>query len=337
MKKYSNPDGGKGLDGKYQTAKVDYKLLKGMRNAHFMNEAEANGQQKAKCGRLGALARSGLNAVGQKIVQDVIPYSSGSGILAELFNIYKTAGYKVFRARKHDYGQEAFENDIPIVKEAFQNFWSLGNFGRGLAKIKSLYTVKALGSTEEKPIFLELTDDEPVTLLPRLKELGKVALVDEPKARDIADLYVNERIKKGAKGAENEEATLSGVYSEITDKQTKRVVDPTTFIDVLLPGDLWLTGMKGQRSVIYSSTLEGIEIVKYDKASFMDHWGYRTEQDLKFTLTGLLYKFINIEDFSPIARQSITEDQLEHVIKATHRRRGKIRADGIPNPIRGME
>ena len=334
MKKYINSNEGRGLDGKYQTANVDYKLLKGMRNAHFMNEAEANGQQKAKCGRLGALAHSGLNAVGQKILQDAIPYSSGSGILAELFNIYKTAGYKVFRARKHDYAQEAFENDIPIVKEAFQNFWSLGNFGRGLVKIKSLYTVKALGSTKEKPIFLELTDDEHVTtLLPTLKELGKAALVDEPKATSIADRYVNERIK----GGENEETTLSGVYSEITDKETKRIVDPTNFRDALLPGDLWLTGMKGQRNVIYSSTLEGIEIVKYDKASFMDHWGYRTEQDLKFTLTGLLYKFINIEDFSPIAKQSIGEDQLEHAIKATHRRRGKIRADGIPNPIIGME
>ncbi|MEE9323655.1 MAG: hypothetical protein V3U72_03845 [Candidatus Aenigmarchaeota archaeon] len=333
MKKYTKPDGGKGVGGEYQMAKVDPGLLKGMYNAHLKNEAQANGQQKAKPGRLGALARAGLNAVGQKIVQDVIPYSSGSGILNELWNIYKTAGYKVFRARKHDYGQDALENNIPIVKEAFQNFWSLGNFGRGLAKIKSLYTVKALGGTEEKPIFLELTDDQVSASLTDLRNLGKAALTDEGDAISLESKLRDKLQKYG----ENEETTLSGVYSEITDKETKRIVDPTNFRKDLLPGDLWLTGMKGQRNVIYSSTLEGIEITKYDTASFMDHWGYRTEQNLKFTLTGLLYKFINIEDFSPIAKQSIIEDQLEHVIKATHRRRGRIRADGIPNPIIGME
>ncbi len=82
--------------------------------------------------------------------------------------------------------------------------------------------------------------------------------------------------------------------------------------------------------------MEGIEIVKYGKAKPKDHLFYRGEQDLKFTLTGLAYKFINIHDFSPIAAQSIVEDQMEHAIKSTHRRMGTTRADGIENPIVGM-
>ncbi len=334
MKKYLTSDGRSGgVDGKYQTAKIDYKLLKDTQNAYLMNEAEQNGQ-KDKPGRLGYLARAACDAIGQTVFEDVLPYLPDTGPLNRLFNLYKTAIYKVFRARKHDHAQEALENNIPIAKEFFQNIWSVGNFGRGLVKIKSLYTVKPIGIDKENPIYLELTDDEAVTLLPLLKNLGKAALQNESAAKSIEAQYVRGRLKKG----ENEESTLAGVYSEITDRNLKEkgIVDPTTFQAILMPGDLWLTGMKGQRNVIYSSPLEGIEIVKYGKAKPKDHLFYRGEQDLKFTLTGLAYKFINIHDFSPIAAQSIVEDQMEHAIKSTHRRMGTTRADGIENPIVGM-
>lgn len=335
MKKYLTSDGrmNGGISGKYQTADVDYKLMKGMQNAYLMNEAREN-DQKVKPGRLGSLVRAAGDAIGQKIFEDVIPYLNDTGPVSRLFNLYKTATYKVLRARKHDHAQEALENNIPIAKEFFQNFWSVGNFGRGLVKIKSLYTVKPIGIGEENPIYLELTDDEAVTLLPLLKNLGKTALQNESAAKSIEAQYVRGKLKKG----ENEESTLAGVYSEITDKDLKKkgIVDPTAFQGILMPGDLWLTGMKGKRNVIYSSPLEGIEIVKYDSAKAKDHFFYRGEQDFKFTLTGLAYKFINIHDFSPIAAQSIVEDQMEHAIKATHRRMGTTRADGFKNPFRGM-
>lgn len=305
-------------------------------DAELYDETTDPNQQQAPPSRLGSLAGTVGNAIGQTILEDVVPYiENNPSILAQLFNMYKTAGYKVFRARKHDCGQEAFENNIPIAKEFIQNLWSLANLGRGLVRVESLYTVKKVGNKDENPIYLEFWGDvNPPLTLNELKGLGKYALQGDKEAFEVNAQYVRGKIERG----ENEETTLSGAYSEITDRdlEKKRVIDPTAFKPEFMPGDLFLTGQKGKRSVVYSSAAEGIEIVKYDKAGFMDHLFYRGKQDGIFTMIGFLYKLIDITDFHPIAKQSIVQDQASQSIKATNRLYDKKRSDGIDNPIARM-
>ena len=304
-------------------------------NAELYDETVDPNQQQTPPSRLGSLAGTVGNAIGQTILEDVVPYIiNNPSIFAQLFNMYKTAGYKMFRARKHDRGQEAFENNIPIAKEFIQNFWSLANLGRGLVRIESLYTVKKVGNKDEKPIYLEFWGDGDPRTLNELKGLGKYALQGDRQALEINAQYVRGKIERG----ENEETTLSGAYSEITDRdlEQKHIIDPTSLKPDFMPGDLFLTGQKGKRSVVYSSAAEGIEIVKYDKAGAIEHLTYRGKQDVIFTMIGFLYKLIDIKDFKPIAAQSIVQDQALQSTKATNRLYGKKRSDGIDNPIVGM-
>ena len=308
----------------------------GRDGAELYDETIDSNQQQTPPSRLGSLAGTVGNAIGQTILEDAVPYIDSPNILAQLFNMYKTAGYKVFRARKHDCGQEAFENNIPIAKEFIQNLWSLANLGRGLVRIESLYTVKKVGTKDEKPIYLEFWGDGDPLTLNELKGLGKYALQDDRQALEINARYVRGKIKDPS--VENEETTLSGAYSEITDRDLERkgIIDPTAFKSDFMPGDLFLTGQKGKRSVVYSSAAEGMEIVKYDKAGFMDHLTYRGKQDGIFTMIGFLYKLIDITDFHPIAKQSIVQDQGLQSIKATNRLYDKKRSDGVDNPVVGM-
>lgn len=268
-------------------------------------------------------------ALGQTICES-IPYSPGTSFPDQAVNLAKNVSYKLFRAGKHKYGRDLLKNNIPVVNKFVQNGWSLLNLSRGLSRIEALYTAMD-PSGNETPICMKMKGevDPPLQVL---DELGKQAII-EGRAESVKAEYITGKLAHPT--SENDEATLAGVYAELTDGDIleKRLVDPTLLKPYYMDQEVWLTGQKGKRTLMGSSP--NVQIVRYDRPSSLDFLKFHLDEDILYTFVDFPYGLVE-GIFPAISEQRLYRDEVMVVTRNIRRWKEASRADGIDNPV-GVE
>jgi hypothetical protein len=97
--------------------------------------------------------------------------------------------------------------------------------------------------------------------------------------------------------------------------------------------EIWLTGHKGNRSVVSSSV--GMDIVRYDRPPASEFFNFHLAEDILYTFIDIPYEPLE-GVFPSLAAFRLYEDEVKTVTRNIRRWHPETRSDGIKNPV-GIE
>ncbi len=275
---------------------------------------------RPKSSRASSLGKMLLNKAGVAII-DALPNANEHTHLGQIYNSFKRGLKTNYNVTKHKHGIDAFKNNIPLLNNVVQNFWSFYHLNDGVSHVDYAYTVERGGSE----ILLGYGIPKGVPSLNKLRDTAQSIQGKE-------DSHVKSLVENIPPDSE---ATNAGVFAELMDYDlydTKTLRDIGKFQPFYSRAELWFIGRKGKRDVI-GQTAAGENIVRYTKPTKGEFWRYYLEMDWVYTVMDKAIGTAERALGPGIAGQRVYEREVGTVIGNTCKRYGVMREDGYMNPF----
>ena len=295
-----------------------------------IHKRDGNGQPLPPPDKMDSVLMLPISWAAEKMFR-ALPEWKAYGLFPEAYTALKGGFKEAFNFEKHFHGQNL--GDLPD-NVGFQNAWSIANFAGGVTKVEYVYTFRRDVDGLETPIAYK-THSTGTPTDAQLSELGEKSINKEEQIGSmIMDRLVNH------KSIINGDFERAGCMGEITDMDSKQAPDPTAFEPIYASHEIFLTGQKGERTKV-TTTTNG-QVWAYKVITPMQKLETYTRTDLRYTMRNWPIEKLGLENmFEALGLQRMltslaagtTKAEQDDYVQVYGPGGIPIRSDGIRNPF----